>query len=60
MKIGVLGSGVVGKVLAAGFAKHGHEVIVGSRSPEPTGWLVQHDSGIGSRKAHTRLTCCQE
>lgn len=32
MKIGVLGSGVVGQVLAAGFLKHGHAVKVGSRS----------------------------
>lgn len=32
MKIGVLGSGVVAKVLAAGFLKHGHEVTVGTRT----------------------------
>lgn len=48
MKVGVLGSGVVGKVLAAGFAKHGHEVIIGSRSPEKlSGWL-QENPGVGS------------
>jgi predicted dinucleotide-binding enzyme len=34
MKVGVLGSGDVAKVLAAGFLKHGHAVMVGSRSPE--------------------------
>ena len=34
MKIGILGSGVVGQVLANGFIKHGHEVSVGTRSPE--------------------------
>jgi hypothetical protein len=33
MKVGVLGSGDVAKVLAAGFKKHGHEVKIGSRSP---------------------------
>lgn len=33
MKIGVLGSGDVGKVLAAGFLKHDHEVTIGSRTP---------------------------
>jgi len=33
MKIGVLGSGVVGQVLADGFLKHGHEVMRGSRDP---------------------------
>ncbi|BDG02328.1 NADPH-dependent F420 reductase [Anaeromyxobacter oryzae] len=31
MKVGVLGSGVVGQVLADGFLKHGHEVMRGSR-----------------------------
>jgi predicted dinucleotide-binding enzyme len=32
-KIGVLGSGAVGKVLADGFLKHGYEVMIGSREP---------------------------
>ena len=31
MKIGVLGSGVVGQTLAAGFAKHGHDTMLGTR-----------------------------
>ena len=31
MKIGVLGSGVVAQTLAAGFAKHGHETMLGTR-----------------------------
>lgn len=34
MKVGILGSGVVSKTLASGFLKHGHEVTVGSGSPE--------------------------
>lgn len=34
MKIGVLGSGVVGRQLGKGFAAHGHEVLLGTRSPE--------------------------
>ena len=34
MKIGVLGSGVVAKTLVGGFIKHGHKVMIGSRSPE--------------------------
>jgi predicted dinucleotide-binding enzyme len=34
MKIGVLGSGGVAQVLASGFLKHGHEVTLGSRTPE--------------------------
>ena len=33
MKIGVLGSGVVGETLANGFLKKGHEVMRGSREP---------------------------
>lgn len=34
MKIGILGSGDVGQVLGSGFANRGHEVMMGSRSPE--------------------------
>ena len=33
MKIGVLGSGVVGETLASGFLRKGHEVMRGSREP---------------------------
>lgn len=39
MNVGVLGSGVVAKVLAAGFLRHGHEVMLGTRHPEKlVGW----------------------
>jgi predicted dinucleotide-binding enzyme len=39
MKIGVIGSGVVGQTLADGFLKHGHEVMRGSRDPAKlAGW----------------------
>jgi predicted dinucleotide-binding enzyme len=31
MKIGILGSGVVARTLAGGFARHGHEAMLGSR-----------------------------
>ena len=34
MKVGVLGSGSVGQTLAAGFAKHGHEVMIGTREKD--------------------------
>lgn len=34
MKIGIIGSGDVGQSLGSGFQKHGHDVMVGSRSPE--------------------------
>ncbi len=33
MKVGVIGSGVVGQALADGFLRHGHEVMRGSRDP---------------------------
>jgi 8-hydroxy-5-deazaflavin:NADPH oxidoreductase len=33
MKVGIIGSGVVGQTLAAGFLKHGHEVAIGTREP---------------------------
>ena len=36
-KIAVLGSGVVGEVLANGFLKHGHDVMRGSREPHKLG-----------------------
>jgi hypothetical protein len=31
MKVGVLGSGIVARTLAAGFIKHGHETMIGTR-----------------------------
>lgn len=34
MKVGILGSGVVGQVLGSGFIRHGFDVMVGTRSPE--------------------------
>ena len=33
MKIGVLGSGDVAKILAGGLVTHGHDVMIGSRTP---------------------------
>ena len=44
-KIGVLGSGVVGRTLAEGFLKHGYEVMLGTRDPakgEVPGWVAGH------------------
>jgi 8-hydroxy-5-deazaflavin:NADPH oxidoreductase len=39
MKVGILGSGDVAKVLAAGFLKHAHDVMVGTRTPTKlTAW----------------------
>ncbi len=43
MKVGVLGSGDVAKTLAAGFRKHGHDVRIGSRTPQKLAeWTAQH------------------
>jgi predicted dinucleotide-binding enzyme len=43
MKVGVLGSGDVAKVLAAGFLKHGHQVKIGSRTAgKMAEWATQH------------------
>jgi predicted dinucleotide-binding enzyme len=43
MNVGVLGSGDVAKVLAAGFVRHGHEVMIGSRTPSKLAeWASRH------------------
>lgn len=46
-RVGVVGSGTVGRALAAGFAAHGHEVTIGTRAPEENddlqAWAAQHD-----------------
>src|SRR2546427_12612740 len=34
MKIGILGSGDVGRSLGLGFASHGHDVMIGTRHPD--------------------------
>lgn len=46
-KVGVIGSGMVGQVLAAGFRKHGYEVMIGTRSPEKlSDWLAGAGKGV--------------
>jgi hypothetical protein len=45
-KIGVIGSGQVGETLASGFAKHGHEVMRGSRDPSK---LAEWKRGAGTK-----------
>ena len=45
-KIGVIGSGQVGETLANGFAKHGHEVMRGSRDPSK---LAEWKRGAGEK-----------
>lgn len=50
MKVGVLGSGDVAKVLACGFLKHGHQVMMGTRAPEKLAdWVIENPTGrVGS------------
>jgi len=44
-KIGILGTGDVGQALAKGFLQYGHQVMVGSRSPDK---LAAMRSSLGS------------
>jgi predicted dinucleotide-binding enzyme len=46
MKIGVLGSGDVAQTLGSGLLKHGHKVMLGSRTPEKLAdWVKANPSG---------------
>lgn len=45
-KIGILGSGIVGQVLATGFKKHGYHVTVGTGHPEKLQEWKNKNSGI--------------
>ena len=50
-KIGILGSGIVGRVLATGFLKHGYDVMIGTSDPSKLrDWLLKEGAGaqIGS------------
>lgn len=54
MKIGVLGSGIVGETLASGFLKHGHAVMIGSRTPEKLAkWTGENPTGSAGTFAET-------
>ncbi len=44
-RVGVIGSGVVGRTLAAGFVSHGHVVTLGTRNPEK---LAEWNEGAGA------------
>jgi predicted dinucleotide-binding enzyme len=47
-RVGVLGSGQVAQVLAAGFKKHGHAVTIGSRDPAKLAdFAGKHEIAIG-------------
>jgi len=49
-KIGILGSGMVGQVLATGFIKHGYEVMIGTRDTSKLDvWKSKNNNGqVGS------------
>jgi predicted dinucleotide-binding enzyme len=50
MKVGVLGSGDVAQVLASGFLKHGHQVMMGTRTASKLAdWAHENPEGtVGS------------
>src|SRR4029453_5983272 len=52
MKVGILGSGGVAKALAAGFVKHGHDVVMGTRdSAKLADWLPRQGGPPARRVA---------
>ncbi|MBD3162539.1 MAG: DNA-binding protein [Candidatus Eisenbacteria bacterium] len=54
MKIGVLGSGVVGQTLASGLIAHGHQVTIGTREPAKLkDWSEAHPKAVVAEVADT-------
>lgn len=57
-RIGIIGSGIVGQVLANGFIKHGYEVMIGTNSPGKHAELKQKAGGkakVGSFEETARF-----
>ena len=48
MRIGIIGSGAVGKALATGLARHGHETRIGTRKQEVDGLPVGAPSEVAA------------
>ncbi len=49
MKVGIIGSGVVGQALGAGFADSGYEVMIGTRDPKSEKiqkWISKTGKGV--------------
>ena len=46
MKVGVIGSGEVGRTLASGFLRHGHEVTIGTREPAKLAEWSARNAGV--------------
>ncbi len=58
MKIGIIGSGIVGRTLGKAFIKEGHEVMVGSRDPlkeELVTWKNENSKGLTGNFADTAV-----
>ena len=56
--IGVIGSGIVGQVLANGFIKHGYDVMIGTQDPAKHAMLKEKTGGkaqVGSFEATARF-----
>jgi len=56
MKIGIIGSGIVGRVLAAAFLHEGNEVMLGTRDTakeEVVKWKAEHPKGQAGTFAET-------
>ncbi|MEO6488555.1 MAG: NAD(P)-binding domain-containing protein [Ferruginibacter sp.] len=49
MKIGIIGTGIVGRTLASGFLAEGHQTMLGSRNPgkdEVVKWKAENKNGL--------------
>jgi 8-hydroxy-5-deazaflavin:NADPH oxidoreductase len=49
MKVGIIGSGIVGRVLASGFLNEGHSVMLGTRNiskDEVVKWKKENEKGL--------------
>jgi hypothetical protein len=49
MKVGIIGSGIVGRVLGNAFLKEGYDVMLGSRNPGKTEvikWKTENEKGL--------------
>ncbi len=56
--IGVIGSGIVGQVLANGFIKHGYDVMIGTQNPAKHAMLKEKTGGkaqVGTFEAAARF-----
>ena len=61
MKVGVLGSGVVATTLGSGFLKHGHEVMLGTRSAQKLDdWKKQARAAASARSPRRRSSASRK